>query len=902
MDKYENEIPNYTKRCKHGKGQAANSYPPLKITFDGRAVNRDYSIKYEKKGRRHLTQGIYKRRSRQKKPPLALWSRNNGRKRHSSPSNDIEQRSKGKRRRGSSQSRRRVSTEERQDIYSDISEYDLHSNPGEISDSQRISDQSFTNNENHRRQETSSQWQTWELETGNEIVYGHLINSRTSHFDTEQGCDDMNASVSLDTHDGRSPKTGAYTDDFFPLPIMFQSFEGFSCNEKEEFIARALAELVALRKGNDKYLFGVEMPVFRDRLYSRGIQFESYKSYKEIMSSLPANFGITHDEKIEPKTDVKICERYTQNPLLKDCDCHDLHICKFVLVGRCLPDQSCKFNHDIFKPHNKHVLKLHFLHKMKSEYIGEIVSYVHNRNATTSPTVCKFYNNEGGCKQQNYCQHLHVCLHFVTKTCKFGARCKRDHNFNSSQSKCILNMYGLSEYEYNLEVLFDLIGKNLKDGVIKTRKHLKKNIEMTNDKGVDGSASTFGSSQDMKTVSKTPDRYWNFQPKYEEKTKSNRTGSKLKNKQGGRGHLHAKRSYLDKNIAEKRTDQAHVSRFPTGNSSIDFSRPDKKYDKAGHAKDDPGPQHIPAVGMLTTHLSKENGSVVENFSSTHHFEKELKQTSGNIQENTRGRKGNKQSDTFPYKSNTHENTKDDNHEEMSKAIAQIPLQETPSMKIVDKVDAGLDNCQGNLKAKPTGFDGHKNYDKTSVHLPSGGYGFVEEKKQHIRLIGKDNFCREKSEQILDDTELDVKIIFQHSPNHDCAFIEQDDCLELAEEGEIIEDEHAENSREPYQYSHVHRETKNETNTTLILTYGTTEIGTECLENDGKTSANLRKKATVMVDVSIRNIHPSDIRPAPIEKHEEQDISRPNIFSDQRLSGQLRLTGTGNHKSGDVAGI
>ena len=262
--------------------------------------------------------------------------------------------------------------------------------------------------------------------------------------------------------------------DSFHVPISLQSLKAF--HARQVFIAKALAELVSMKMESGRALPDVKIKDFKESLYRQGIEFESHKSFMEIMLSLSAHFDITHNM-IKPRTDVKICERYTQNPKQKHSGCHDLHICKFYLVGTCFSDKSCKFSHDILQSHNKEVLKRHFLNKMEPEYVGEIVSYVHNRNEKTSPTVCKFYNNEGGCTQQQRCQHLHVCLHFVTKTCKFGARCMRDHDFNSPHSEHILRKYGLLQYQANYKVLFELIGNNLQNGMIVTQKFPDKNIK-----------------------------------------------------------------------------------------------------------------------------------------------------------------------------------------------------------------------------------------------------------------------------------------------------------------------------------------------------------------------------------------------------------------------------------------
>lgn len=76
------------------------------------------------------------------------------------------------------------------------------------------------------------------------------------------------------------------------------------------------------------------------------------------------------------------------------------------------------------------------------------------------PEICKFYN-KATCKKDEKCPCLHVCEHFITGDCKFGERCKRQHDFSSSHNKQVLKergMGGISE----LKVLERLQAKERK--------------------------------------------------------------------------------------------------------------------------------------------------------------------------------------------------------------------------------------------------------------------------------------------------------------------------------------------------------------------------------------------------------------------------------------------------------
>lgn len=62
------------------------------------------------------------------------------------------------------------------------------------------------------------------------------------------------------------------------------------------------------------------------------------------------------------------------------------------------------------------------------------------------PAVCKFYQNEMGCRKKDWgaegkCFFLHICQHYVTGDCKFGSNCKRSHDLFSGQAAEILEKY-----------------------------------------------------------------------------------------------------------------------------------------------------------------------------------------------------------------------------------------------------------------------------------------------------------------------------------------------------------------------------------------------------------------------------------------------------------------------------
>ncbi|XP_062347767.1 zinc finger CCCH-type antiviral protein 1-like isoform X2 [Cinclus cinclus] len=147
-------------------------------------------------------------------------------------------------------------------------------------------------------------------------------------------------------------------------------------------------------------------------------------------------------------TDVRVCVR-------KACDgCERLHLCKLHLMGRCHQGpSSCKYSHDIMNAENKKVLKKHDLSGLSE---NELQVLLLQNDPFFLPDTCQFYNTKGSrCMQQNNCNKLHVCRHFLKGKCKFP-QCIMSHNLLDGHAMRVLETGGIDgKIASNFQAIYD---------------------------------------------------------------------------------------------------------------------------------------------------------------------------------------------------------------------------------------------------------------------------------------------------------------------------------------------------------------------------------------------------------------------------------------------------------------
>ncbi|NXJ50319.1 PAR12 polymerase, partial [Spizaetus tyrannus] len=212
------------------------------------------------------------------------------------------------------------------------------------------------------------------------------------------------------------------------------------------------------------------LPELRERIGLSAQQLE------ETLSAVgPRRFLVLRDggggAEVLAVSAVRTCVR-------KECwGCERLHLCKLHLMGRCnLGPRSCKYLHDIINAENKKVLKTHELSGLNEDELRVLLL---QNDPFLLPDVCQFYNRKDStCSQQNNCNRLHICRHFLQGECRF-VPCKRSHNLLDTHALRVLETGGVDRnIASNIQAICDHkhveFNKELKKGKSKLENPLKK--------------------------------------------------------------------------------------------------------------------------------------------------------------------------------------------------------------------------------------------------------------------------------------------------------------------------------------------------------------------------------------------------------------------------------------------
>ncbi|XP_052645560.1 zinc finger CCCH-type antiviral protein 1-like isoform X1 [Harpia harpyja] len=220
------------------------------------------------------------------------------------------------------------------------------------------------------------------------------------------------------------------------------------------------------------------LPELRERIGLSAQQLE-----ETLSAAGPQRFLVLRDDDGGGRGAEVLAVSAVRTCVRKECGgCDRLHLCKLHLMGRCnLGPRSCKYLHDIINAENKKVLKTHELSGLNEDELRVLLL---QNDPFLLPDVCQFYNRKDStCSQQNNCNRLHICRHFLQGECRF-VPCKRSHNLLDTHALRVLETGGVDRnIASNIQAICDHkhveFNKELKKGKIHNYKPRENALKKT---------------------------------------------------------------------------------------------------------------------------------------------------------------------------------------------------------------------------------------------------------------------------------------------------------------------------------------------------------------------------------------------------------------------------------------
>lgn len=161
---------------------------------------------------------------------------------------------------------------------------------------------------------------------------------------------------------------------------------------------------------------------------------------QKIIQEFPESFSIRgshEDPDVSLRLAIDVCDNMRNCPGFPGCK--DLHICKYFMLDNCIHTKRrtrnpCPYPHSLASKHNKKVLQYHHMlylevHTIQKMMQTEAKAREHTMRENAPLKLCYYYNRRV-CERDN-CPFIHLCEFFVKGTCKFGRRCKKNHDVSS---------------------------------------------------------------------------------------------------------------------------------------------------------------------------------------------------------------------------------------------------------------------------------------------------------------------------------------------------------------------------------------------------------------------------------------------------------------------------------------
>ncbi|KAI8795213.1 protein mono-ADP-ribosyltransferase PARP12 [Biomphalaria glabrata] len=213
-----------------------------------------------------------------------------------------------------------------------------------------------------------------------------------------------------------------------------------------------------------------------DQLFNKHFRRNQQDDIWRVLNNEDRNFTIDNRsspygfhgfEVIRVHTKLALCAfhcRQGRDGRNKKCDgqCGALHLCRTFLLksneachfGR---KGKCMFGHDFFSQHNLHLLRENNLDGLNERELRALFQLPLSRCKTTTPQVCKYYNNDRQKCTNRHCTSLHICSQFILQ--EQHKNCKKNHSFQDDQVRKTLDLFEIGGKDWRKNEVFEIISR-----------------------------------------------------------------------------------------------------------------------------------------------------------------------------------------------------------------------------------------------------------------------------------------------------------------------------------------------------------------------------------------------------------------------------------------------------------
>lgn len=170
----------------------------------------------------------------------------------------------------------------------------------------------------------------------------------------------------------------------------------------------------------------------------------------KILQSYPDSFkfqGAREDPEVSLHLSIDICNNVRNCPGFPQCK--DLHICRYFMMDNCIHTKRktrapCPYPHSLDSKHNRKVRQYHNLLSLDINALKKMMQDSADFASQEAPVDLKlcFYYTRRVCERDD-CPYLHLCEFFVKGSCKFGRRCKKNHDVCARDIEAILREHNI---------------------------------------------------------------------------------------------------------------------------------------------------------------------------------------------------------------------------------------------------------------------------------------------------------------------------------------------------------------------------------------------------------------------------------------------------------------------------